>query len=138
MDLLKNNRKVRFLATGSVITAIDFGALFVFRSFGLPVEIANIFSTTVAFICSFFANKKYTFKATGANLKREIVLFTVVTLFGIWVLQTIVISGIMGLLSGINLNEPTKLIVAKLMATVVSMTWNYIMYSRVVFKKKDS
>lgn len=128
-------QKVRFLLVGGTNTVIDFGLLFLLRAFGLPTIPANIISTTSAFCFSFFANKKFTFKTTDTNVKREVVLFIVVTLFGLWVLQTIVIALVAPLLSTVMPSMDMALLGAKLVATVVTLTWNYIMYSRVVFKQ---
>lgn len=120
---------------GGANTAIDFGLLFLLKALGLPIIPANLISTTTAFIFSFFANKKYTFRAHGTNLRREITLFVIVTLFGLWVLQTVVIQAISALLTPLHLGSETTLLVAKAGATLVSLTWNYLLYSRVVFKK---
>jgi len=130
-----NSQKLRFLVVGGINTSIDFGLLFILRMLGLPVITANVISSTLAFCFSFFANKKYTFKTTDTNIKREIGLFIVVTLFGLWVLQTIVIRVVSSMLSNTHLPDSIILLIAKLLATVVSLTWNYILYSRVVFKK---
>jgi len=129
---------MRFVAVGGVNTVIDFSLLFILKSLGLPAISANLISTTTAFCFSFFANKKYTFKTTDTNIKREIVLFVVVTLFGLWVLQTIVIAIVTMLLSSVHLSSNAALFIAKVIATMVSLVWNYILYSRVVFKKKDA
>jgi putative flippase GtrA len=135
---IKNKtQKTRFIAVGGINTILDFGILFLLKSFGLPAISANIISTSVAFCFSFFANKKYTFKTNSTNIKREIVLFVIVTLFGLWVLQTVVIKLVTYLFSGIDIPETTVLFIAKLLATIVSLTWNYTLYSRVVFKKID-
>jgi len=129
------DEKARFIVVGGANTLIDFGLLFLLKSLGLPTIGANIISTTSAFIFSFFANKKYTFRAKGTNLKREITLFIIVTLFGLWVLQTIVIKVVVALLSGTHLSDDAALFIAKICATGVSLVWNYTFYSRVVFKK---
>jgi putative flippase GtrA len=136
LNILKNNAatKIRFGLVGGANTAIDFGLLFVLHSLGLPIIGANIISTTAAFCFSFIANKKYTFKSHG-NVKREVLLFVIVTLFGLWVLQTIVIQLILWPLGAIGLASETSLLIAKVVATLVSLVWNYIMYSRVVFPK---
>jgi putative flippase GtrA len=126
---------MRFGTVGAANTAIDFGLLFVLRSLGLPVISANIISTTAAFCFSFFANKKYTFKTSGGNVKRELLLFVVVTLFGLWVLQNIVIQLVLWPLNTTGIPSETSLLIAKVIATLVSLVWNYLMYSRVVFKK---
>lgn len=133
---VKNNPQLlRFGLVGGANTALDFGLLFVFKFLGIPVEIANIMSTGLAFIFSFVANKKYTFKTTGTNIVREMVLFVIVTLTGLWGLQTIIITLAHGPLTGMIGNTDAALLVAKLLATVASLTWNYIFYSKLVFKK---
>lgn len=137
LNLVKNNlgTKLRFGTVGAANTAIDFGLLFVLRSLGLPIIPANIISTTAAFCFSFFANKKYTFKSSG-NVKRELILFVTVTLFGLWVLQNIVIQLVLlWPLGTTTIPSETNLLIAKVIATLVSLIWNYMMYSRVVFKK---
>lgn len=138
LDLLKNNigTKLRFGTVGAANTAIDFGLLFILRSLGLPVVPANIISTTAAFCFSFFANKKYTFKSKGGNVKRQIMLFIVVTLFGLWVLQTTIMQLVLLPLNSLAIPSETALLIAKVIATLVSLIWNYVMYSRVVFKHK--
>lgn len=134
--VLKNSSiKARFLVVGGANTAIDFGLLFLLKALGLPAISANIISTTTAFCFSFFANKKYTFKTSDTNIKREIALFIVVTLFGLWVLQTLVIGAVTSVLQNTSLSQEVLLLIAKLCATIVSLVWNYVMYSRVVFKR---
>lgn len=130
-----NSQKVRFIAVGGTNTLIDFGLLFLLKTLGMPVIAANIISTTTAFCFSFFANKKYTFKTAGGNIKKEIILFTVITLFGLWVLQTVVIKLISVPLEQTGLPDNIVLLAAKLLATIVSLVWNYVLYSRVVFKQ---
>ncbi|MDB5168269.1 MAG: sugar translocase [Candidatus Saccharibacteria bacterium] len=132
---MKNNQqKMRFVAVGGFNTLIDIGLLFALKTLGLPVITANLISTTIAFCFSFFANKKYTFKSTDTNVKREIILFTIVTLFGLWVLQSVVIKLLTTIVPQ-ELSDDAVLLGAKLIATVVTMIWNYVMYSRFVFVK---
>lgn len=132
---MKNNQqKMRFVAVGGFNTLIDIGLLFALKTLGLPVITANLISTTIAFCFSFFANKKYTFKSTDTNVKREIILFTIVTLFGLWVLQSVVIK-LLTTIAPQELSDDPVLLGAKLIATVVTMIWNYVMYSRFVFVK---
>lgn len=133
---IKNNPQLlRFGLVGGANTVLDFGLLFGLKALGVPVELANIFSTGIAFIFSFFANKKYTFKTTGTNVMRELILFIIVTLFGLWVIQTAIIIIAEPPLTALFHNSGLGLFAAKLLATVASLTWNYVLYSRVVFKK---
>jgi len=129
------SQKLTFVAVGGINTILDFGTLFILKSLGLPAVSANVISTSMAFCFSFFANKKYTFKTSSGNVKRELLLFIVVTLFGLWVLQTIVISIVTNLFIGSHLPDGLILFIAKILATIVSLIWNYTLYSRVVFRQ---
>ena len=129
--LKKHASKLRFALVGGTNTAIDFGILFLLHSLGLNKYIANIISTSVAFIFSFFANRSFTFKSEkGAS--KQVIPFLVVTLTGLWILQPAVIWVVLLPLG--NLDQNIALFIAKLAATVVSLVWNYILYSRFVFK----
>ena len=132
----KHADKLRFTIVGSINTVIDFSILFTLTTlFNIPKELANFISTFVAFLFSFFANKKYTFKSTSKNLKKQFLLFTIVTLFGLWVIQTIIITAITPVFTNLGINKPAALLISKLIATAASLIWNYTLYSRVVFKK---
>lgn len=133
--MIKNNKIIRFGIVGAINTALDFGLLLLFTYLGLPKIVSNTLSTGMAFIFSFFANKKYTFRSSSGNVKREIVLFTIVTLFGLWVLQNGVIWLISPLCAALLHNESLALLAAKLAGTIVSLTWNYLTYDILVFRK---
>jgi len=135
--LQKNSQLLRFGIVGSLNTAIDFGLLLLLTSAGLAPVVANSISSVSAFVVSFVANKKYTFKSTGANLKREIALFVAVTLFGLLVIQNLLVWLILPAMASLGLDAQMSLIAAKLVATIASLTWNYLLYSRVVFVKKS-
>jgi putative flippase GtrA len=132
---IKNKaEKIRFGAVGVVNTLIDMGVLFTLTSFGLPSVWANVISTSCAFIFSFFANRTFTFHTTSST-KRQFFLFVIITLFGLWVLQSIIIWIVTSLLATTTLERSFSLLVAKLAAISVSLVWNYTMYSRFVFKR---
>ena len=135
--LRKHATKVRFGLVGAANTALDFGLLLVLANFfAVPHVIANIISSSIAFVSSFFANKKYTFKTTGQSVVREMILFTIVTLFGLWVIQSAIITLLTPPIQSIVTNDTITLVIAKLVATLASLTWNYVLYSKVVFKPK--
>jgi putative flippase GtrA len=134
---IKNkSEKLRFGTVGVVNTLIDFSVLFFLKWLGIPIFVANIGSTTTAFCFSFFANKKYTFKSIGGNVKREVILFVIITLFGLWVLQTGVIFLVTQALLSVVMSDDLRVFIAKILAIIVSLIWNYTLYSRVVFKRK--
>lgn len=138
MSTIKNrDQKLRFILVGICNTTIDFTVLFTLKALGLPAIPANVVSTTAAFCFSFFANKKYTFKGDGGSLKKQIPLFIAITLTGLWGVQTGVIFLISHLLAGSSLNEGAILLIAKIAATIASLVWNYVFYSRIVFKASD-
>jgi putative flippase GtrA len=136
-DLLAQHaEKFRFALVGGFNTALDFGILFGLTAFGVYKIVANYISKSISFIFSFFANNTFTFKAKSGNAKREFISFVIVTLIGLWVLQPLIITAISRLLAATTLNDTTILLIAKLLATIVSLIWNYVFYSRVVFKQK--
>jgi len=133
---VKHAQKLRFGIVGGANTLLDFGILFLLVHLGLDKIVGNYISTSIAFISSFYFNRTFTFKSTSKNVKRQIVLFLVVTMFGLWVIQPLVITGVSALLAPLGLQASLSLLVAKLIATVASLIWNYIMYARFVFPKQ--
>ena len=138
-----------FGMVGAFNTLLDFAVYNVLSGeFGFSLVKANIVSTTVAMVFSFFANKHVVFKPSGGNAAAQAVKFWVVTAVGLYILQT----GTIWLLTDV-VPEPinfglfvshtfgitghdeflTKNL-AKAVATCVSLIWNYIMYKKVVFK----
>ncbi len=130
---LAKNQKIRFLAIGTINTIVDFSLLFLLAKVAhFPDIAANICSTTIALSISFFANRKYTFKSNGAK-KREIPLFLAFTLFGLWILQSIVI----GVFKHFWGDSDVVLLFAKVAATAVTLVWNYVTYKKFVFVIKE-
>ncbi len=142
----------KFGLVGIINTLLDFGLFNLFTSslVGFSLYQANIISTTVAMAFSFFANKRLVFKQEGGNLLKQALVFVAVTGFGLWVLQ----NGIIKLLvdvwpAPLNLAYSVVQVLgldqilsqdfvtkngAKAVATLVSLTWNYVLYKKVVFK----
>ena len=136
--VIANNRGklLRFALVGGINTTIDIGLLFGLTTLGLPKLAANTVSTGLAFLFSVFANKSYTFRAQG-DVRRQLILFVVVTLAGLWGLQNVVIFCISPILASVIHAEPLVLLLAKIIATGVSLVWNYYLYDRVVFRTTD-
>ncbi len=133
--LKKHAEKLRFALVGGANTAIDFGILFALVFLGVDKLVANFFSTGIAFVFSFFVNRSFTFKSAGGNTKKQFGLFLIITLFGLWAIQPAIIAGVAWLLGSSNLSKPIILLAGKLLATVATLIWNYILYSKHVFKK---
>ena len=116
---------------------------------GMGVIQANVVSTTAAMSFSFVANKRFVFRHRGGSWCWQLAVFLGITVFGLYVLQ----NGIIALLTsvwpapmqqvvllvhamGLGLFLSDSIVVsngAKVVATVVSLTWNYIWYQKVVF-----
>lgn len=141
----------RFGMVGVFNTVLDFtlyNLLHTVAGWGLIV--ANVVSTTIAMSLSFFFNKQLVFKQPQGSVWRQASIFLLTTAFGLYVLQ----NGTITLLVEIW-PAPLQLAVAavhaiglgrffsdtfitingaKAVATVVSLTWNYMMYKKVVFR----
>lgn len=132
----KHATKIRFGLVGVVNTAIDFGILFLLTNlFAIPKIPANVMSTSVAFVFSFFVNKKFTFKSHGKEgVVKQAILFTVVTLFGIWVVQSLVIIIVSPIATQLGASDNLALFISKFIATIASLVWNYLFYSKLVFR----
>ena len=134
--LKKHAEKLRFGIVGVANTAIDFGTLFILvKAFELPAIGSNYISTSVALLFSFFANKKFTFKNAGKNHARQFVVFLVITLFGLWIMQPLIIFATSFAISGI-LNSSLALLLEKAFASIASLIWNYLMYRKFVFNEQ--
>lgn len=126
-------RLLRFALVGSFNTALDFGLLFLFvYVVGTGQYLGNVLSTGLCLVVSFWLNRQWTFRAEG-DRRRQFVLFLIVTLVGLWGVQTLLIW-LVTLALGFWLAGPVLLLVAKAVATLGSLTWNYLLYDRVVFR----
>ena len=133
----KHAEKLRFGVVGGANTAIDFGILFTLVFFGFDRIASNYISTTIAFVFSFFVNRSFTFKSKASNTKKQFGLFLVITLFGLWVIQPIIITGVAWMISDLGIPNSIVLFIGKLLATLVTLVWNYVLYAKYVFKKDE-
>jgi putative flippase GtrA len=142
----------KFGAVGVMNTGLDFLLYNVLHFyFGLGLIASNIISTTCAMSFSFIMNKRVVFRHNqDRRTSHQAMIFLAATAFGLYVLQT----GIIAVLTSVW-TEPMQLLVmivhtlglrehlsetfivnngAKALGTLVSMTWNYIIYKKVVFR----
>ncbi|MFZ2560174.1 MAG: GtrA family protein [Candidatus Nanoperiomorbaceae bacterium] len=144
---MKKNKGVKFTIVGVGNTVLDFGLMNIFSLF-LPMPIPNFLSTGLSMLSSFYFNKKWTFDShhkSRKTLTREIILFFVFTMIGLWVIQT----PLMYLLTSITPPGLRHLLTvhlgvywttffinnfAKAIASIVSLTWNFLTYKHFVFR----
>ena len=136
--LEKAKKPLIFAVIGVFNTVVDFSLLILLGYTGLNRVAANTISTGVAFTISFFFNRKYTFQSNSKNVVREIILFIAVTLFGLWVIQNVIIWLLAPIIGAqFSVSTEISILTAKLFATVASLVWNYLMYDHVVFKNEE-
>jgi putative flippase GtrA len=131
----RHAEKLRFGLVGVANTALDFVLLFAFVALGVNQYVANYLSTSLAIVFSYFMNRRFTFRSEGTK-RREVVPFVLVTLTGLWALQPALIWLVTEGLRHVVAQDYVVLFLAKLVATVGSLTWNYLLYSRVVFTRR--
>lgn len=133
----KHAEKFRFALVGALNTALDFALLFLFTGSGVHKIPANYLSTGIALLFSFFVNKSFTFRSKSGDARKQFALFLIITLAGLWILQPVIILSVDNLLASTGWSENIILFVAKIVATVATLIWNYLLYSRYVFKKQE-
>ena len=149
----------KFVLIGGLNTLVDWGILtlliFIFRSsFGILSADTwiTVFSLTIAFYSlykaisfviaatnSYLWNKFWTFKRESTEkVGKEFLQFLIVTLIG-FLINVGIASGIFKMISPLaGLNADQWAIGAAVVATAVSMIWNFIGYKFIVFEQKKS
>ena len=130
------HRPLRFIVVGVSNTVLDFTLMNLLSLAGLSLIIANTISTGIAMIYSFLMNKKWTFRNAGQDYLRQVILFFIFTAIGIWVIQNGLIILAKHYLPRFGLPDQAFNNLAKLVASVFSLTWNYLTYNRFVFTDK--
>lgn len=130
---------VRFGSVGLFNTVIDIISYWLLINAGLPIITANMISTSFGLMTSFILNRSYTFKVKRVKVVNQMVKFLSVTLVGLWIIQPIVIHVVKFNLQPLYISLIPDVFIElppKLLATVISLLWNYILYKKVVFKNK--
>lgn len=130
------HRPLRFAIVGISNTVLDFTLMNLLSLAGLNLIIANTISTGIAMIYSFLMNKKWTFRNAGQDYLHQVILFFIFTAIGIWVIQNGLIILAQHCLPRFGLSDQVFNNLAKLGASVFSLTWNYLTYNHFVFTDK--
>jgi len=139
-------KKFRFLCVGSFNSLVDITTLntLVFAAH-MPVWGANIISVSFGITVSYFLNHRLVFRHRHRPNYRQFLKFFLITGIGVIGVQTaiiyltrplfndlvrhVLVNGSLSIQAKITLNA------AKVTAILVGMVWNYLFYSRVIFKK---
>jgi putative flippase GtrA len=143
-----HSQKIKLIIFGLIgvfNTLFDIAVYTVIVEVEHSIILANIVSTSLALIGSYFLNSRLTFKSKKWTT-RSFVLFVIVTLFGLWVLQTVAIYLIVHLLHNSMLHSwslfgryshVVQQVVPKLLATGITLVWNYLWYSKAIFRQSN-
>lgn len=116
---------------------------------------AKLVSGAIAMCFSFIMNRTFVFRSKSQNVGRQAAEFFPVTMVGVFVIQTGLVQlfssklphlgklafsigdslGIVGILPDLLTEAFVIKTVAFGLATLASLTWNYLMYKHVVFRK---
>ncbi|WP_017935301.1 GtrA family protein [Nocardioides sp. Iso805N] len=123
----------RFVGIGVLNTLLDL-ALFAVLEPHLGLVPATIVSTGVAMVFSFVANALFAFGATSLTWRAALTFF-VPTAINMWVIQPVVIVALNHVAHQVYDHDYLDALAAKLGATVVSLTINFLVYDRYVWPR---
>lgn len=148
MDQQNNNSKsnllkqlVKFAVVGLINTGVDYIVLFaltkatgIYEGNGLiPL---NAISFSAAVVNSYFLNKKWSFNdQSNSEGARKFSLFLVVSVIGAAINTGIVVLVSTKINPLLGLSQEQWLAVSKILATGVTLIWNFVGYKLLVFKK---
>lgn len=127
----------KFGVVGVANTVIDFGVLNYLSAVqhvfsGLALIPLNIISFTAAVLNSYFWNKHWTFKVKEGKAGKQFIEFIIVSIIAIFINSGAVY--LITLIPPVGVSEQVWLNVSKLIATFLSLVWNFVGYKFVVFK----
>lgn len=141
-----DKKATRFLVVGTFNTLLDFILLnILFQVVGLPLLLANSISVTVAVTGSYILNHKIVFRQQGGLTLKGYGHFLLITGFSVLVIQNIVIftakhlfvvpeDRYIEILNHSVSERVLELNLAKVVAVLIGMVWNFLLYKYVVFK----
>jgi putative flippase GtrA len=131
----------KFVEVGTMNTVTDFGILnslilLTGHKSGAWVVLFNTISFSLAVVNSYFWNKKWTFEQSQSNKNNvsQFTQFVLVTLIGL-IISNIIISLFQWIRVPANISADQWLNISKVLATLVSLVWNFLGYKLIVFKK---
>ncbi|MCD4525565.1 GtrA family protein [Nocardioides sp. cx-173] len=122
---------MRFAAVGVANTLIDV-VLFMLLHDRLGILAANCVSTIAGMTFSFVVNGLFTFRADRLTL-RHAALFLATNAVTLWMVQPLVIHGLLALLEDVVGPDDLLVLGAKLVAIGVSFVLNFVAYRFVVW-----
>lgn len=125
----------RYFITGVTVTCLDFVVFNVGLACGLPVVPANVVGISSAIALSFTLNMTWTFGDRGGNWQRQGLPYLMVCLVALGS-HTLIVHALTPLMAALGLAERVAPNAAKVVATGVLMTFNYLAFDLLVFKRR--
>lgn len=126
--IISHQTFIKFLFSGGSAAIVEYGVFVGFQTAHLSVYIANIVSFCSGLIVSYILNRLWVFKSNNQPHKE---FFTYVCLAMFNLLLTTILIGILTRSVGIN---P---FVVKLVLMITIAVWNYLLFSKLIFKAKS-
>ncbi|MBQ8539368.1 MAG: GtrA family protein [Ruminococcus sp.] len=120
----------RYIFVGGIATIVDWGFLFVLTDFAhIHYLVSAIIAFVAGLITNFFLSKLLVFKANDArvNAIMEFVSYAIIGVIGLGITELI--------LYFFTSFSSMHYMIAKAIATVVVLAWNYIARKLIVYKK---
>ncbi|PID32255.1 hypothetical protein CR970_01565 [Candidatus Saccharibacteria bacterium] len=138
---------LRFGVVGVVNTVVDLSLYIVLVSTIFPIWAANLASTSIALAVSLTLNSRYTFRSADGITGGIMAKYIIVTLIGLWVLHPVVIYMSTDSISNFVYGHSWALtapiaselaaLLPKILAICIGLLWNYTLYDRYVFLRKE-
>jgi putative flippase GtrA len=117
---------IRYLITGFSSAAIEFSLLILSKDiFSLSVVVSNSIALTIVFWFNYLMNRKWSFKST-TSLKKQLPMYLVLFIFNLGASDLVMYL----LTSRLSLHY----LLAKVFAIAAVMTWNFLLYRKVIYK----
>lgn len=136
----------RFVTVGCFNTLLDFTLLNILTAVvGLPTLVANTVSVSIGITASYLLNHYVVFRHSGKPTLKNYARFFVITGVSVIGIQNLVIYTVSHLIvvqpgQGATVmghfisGETIELNVAKALAVLMGMAWNFLLYKYVIFK----
>lgn len=130
----------RFGIVGLMNVCVDIGiATTLRRMYDIDPESSKmipvfVIASAIAIVNSYFWQRMWTFAEKAPPSRKEFIAFVVVTLIGLAINTGIALLAIRGINMLDSLQEDRLVTLSKILATVVSLFWNFLGYKFIVFR----
>jgi len=126
ITLLDYRKLIKFIISGGLAAITEYSTFFLLIHFvHLPLIESNVISFLSGFVVSFLLNRSWVFASNG-KIRRQLVAYLILASVNL------VLSNVLLLCFVQILTLPA--LVAKIISMVIIASWNYVFFSRFIFK----